>query len=360
MQNILLISHGDYDYDGRLRELMKVAGRMGNLYSFTRGTNAAEKNHSLFEGGNYLAFIKDAINFAKAIGDIDILILDNRRAIIPGLIIRQILSPGIVIQDCRELYISKEVKHFTGKAGCWFESIMIKKADIIICAGKKRAEVMRQIYSLPEEPVVYENVRSLQYTNADFDAYEKKYADIIRDDEYRIISTFGCNVERTNDVLIRNLDKINCKVRTLLVGDSSREDLAVIKKICEEKKLHNVEIINTVGQDELKWLINQCHIGVVNYHQKDLNNKYCASGKIYEFLYEGKPVITTTNPPLVEMCNKYHIGVADDGYADGINKIIEDYDLYVGNTKEFAKEHKVEANNEKALCQLMKRIERLQ
>ena len=38
-----------------------------------------------------------------------------------------------------------------------------------------------------------------------------------------------------------------------------------------------------------------------------MNNKYCASGKIFEFLYEGIPVVTTTNITLKTVCDEYNI-----------------------------------------------------
>ena len=69
-----------------------------------------------------------------------------------------------------------------------------------------------------------------------------------------------------------------------------------------------------MDQDHLKYFIENSQVGMVTYHQHDLNNKYCASGKIYEFLFEGKPVVTSTNPPLADFCGKYGIGIAEDNY----------------------------------------------
>lgn len=344
-KRVLLISYGDYDYDGRLRCLIDVFSQIGTIYCFTRGKTSYNKSSKVYNQ-SYIRFVFSAIKFAKAVGKIDCLVLDNRKATIPGLIIKKILHPSKVIQDCRELYILTEVKHLTGKIGCLFEEYMVKRADVVICANKERAHIMKRIYKLDMLPIVYENLRQLQYeSNETKKKAEEKLSQYIKEGEIRIISTSGCSVQRTNDVLVRNLDKVEKPCRLFLVGDSSPEDIATIKKIIKDKKLNNVEIVGRLNQSELKWLISKSHIGIVNYGQYDANNKYCASGKMYEYLYEGIPVLTTTNPPLLNICKKYAVGISDDQYADAINEIIANYDYYIFNVQAFINRFSIGSNN---------------
>ena len=118
--NIFLISDGNFDYDGRLRELYKVFSKMGTLYSITRGSEAQDDHHKLYTGG-YLGFIREAVKYGKSLDQIDLLVMDNRKSVSPGLILRKIKNPRLVIQDCRELYFIRDVKHFVGKVGCIIE-----------------------------------------------------------------------------------------------------------------------------------------------------------------------------------------------------------------------------------------------
>ena len=37
MKKILLISYGDYDFDGRLRELTKIFDNIGEVFGFSKG-----------------------------------------------------------------------------------------------------------------------------------------------------------------------------------------------------------------------------------------------------------------------------------------------------------------------------------
>lgn len=353
---ILLISYGDLEYDGRLRSLLGVFSKIGNVHAFTRGITPFNKMSRVFNC-SYIKFISESIKFASEINEFDWLVLDNRKATIPGLLIRKKFKSNLTIQDCRELYISREVKHFIGKVGCIFEKMMIKRADVIICANQERARIMKEEYALCKEPIVYENLRKLEYeSNEDKYKVKKKIDSILHEGEYRIISTSGCSSLRTNDILVNNIDKVKHKCRVYLVGVSTQKEIGLINDIVKFKGLSNIEIISNLNQSELKYLISKCHIGIVNYGQYDTNNKFCASGKLYEFLYEGLPVVTTSNPPLNRICKEGKIGCVDDEYYHGINEIIENYEGYVYRVKKYTEIHTTGENDKRFLIDLLKRI----
>ena len=188
---LLLISYGFLELDGRLRNLISVFRQMGELSTFTRGEKSVTQR-SVVCNSSYPLFIIRAVNYARKLGKIDVLILDNRKATIPGL---------------------------------------------------------------------------LTHT-------------------------------------------------------------------------------------ELKYLISQSHIGIVNYGQTDTNSKYCASGKLYEFLYEGIPVVTTSNSPLKRICDEEKIGVVDDRFADGINEVLRNYEFYKERVKAYTERVTVEDNNRKLICEI--------
>lgn len=355
----LLLSYGDYDYDGRLRELMRVFAGLGELHAITRGSAPLNGSHEIYQGAGYGGFIRAAVAYGKRLGPVDVLVLDNRKAVIPGLLLRAILRPGVMVQDCRELYLPNEVSHFAGKAGCFFEKLGIQRADVLICANQDRARFMQELYHLEREPLVYENLRRLEYSGGSArDAQAERFAGYLHEGELRIITTSGCSVSRTNDVLVRNLKRVKQPCRLFMVGEDPASDRQAIEQIIAEEGLENVEILGKLNQDELKYLISVSHIGIVNYHQKDHNNRYCASGKLFEFLYEGLPVVTTTNPPLKRLCDEYGVGASDDGYADAVNQVAADYPAYQARVKAFAQAHTVQENNDALKRQLQTEIER--
>lgn len=350
--NILLISYGDLDYDGRLRSLISVFERIGTVYSYTRGKDTYDKKR-VVSNTPYKTFIQNVVKYAEKFENIDILVLDNRKATIPGLIIQKKCCPKFVIQDCRELYLSREVKHFNGKVGCFFEKKMVRRADIVICANQERARIMQKEYGLTKEPLTYENLRQLQYESDEAkDKATEKFSKYINDDVIRIISSSGCSLGRTNDVLVRSLRNVNKKCKLFLVGNSESREEEIIRKITEEDNDNEVIILGQVNQTELKYLISRCHIGIVNYGQYDTNNKLCASGKLYEFLYEGIPVVTTTNPPLKRICDNAGVGIADDDYYNGINEIISNYEKFKDNVNNFTSRNTIKDNDSKLINEI--------
>lgn len=355
--NILLISYGDYEYDGRLRELVNVFESIGNLHFYSASSESRLKNQGIFPGGNYLKYVIAAVKYGLQFKNIDMIVLDNRKAVLPGRIIKRLANIKIMVLDCRELYFSKDVISISSKVGCYIEKSCIKKADIVISANKERAEIMQQRYHLAELPLVFENIRGLEFSSEmREDVLRKRFEPYIEEKEYRIVATAGCDIFRKNDVLVSNFNRVGEKCRLFLVGGSLPEDEKRIRSIVKSKNLKNVEILGRLKQDELKYLIAHSHVGIVNYNQDDFNNKYCASGKLFEFIFEGIPVVTTTNPPLKRICEENGVGEADDLYAEGINKVLANYESYQKNVREFAETKTVEGNNEQLKDSILTRL----
>jgi hypothetical protein len=344
--NIVLLSYRDFDFDGRLRELVKTFSMIGKVYSFTRSKTALEDNLSFFNGQKgYFNFINRAIAFVKSIKvSIDLLVIDDRRSIIPAFLIKLKYKPKHTVIDCRELYFFKEAKKFSSKIGCLIEKQGIIRSDIVIAANKERAELMYKHYRLKSMPLVFENIRKLSYSSpkSTSNSY-KKIEPYLMDDAFKIVSTAGCIIDRGTDILVKNFKNVTHKSHLFLVGNS--DDKSQIERIIFENKVFNVHILESITQSELKALLNYTHIGIVNYNQLDFNNKYCASGKLYEFIYEKIPVVTTTNPPLKRICDQYGVGIADDEYYHGINAILENYQFFKSNADAFSKNFTVESNN---------------
>lgn len=357
--NILFLSYGRYEYDGRQRELIKVCKQLGKTYYLTCAGEdyvPAEPEHICFRPagrGAYLAFIRRAVSLFEELGNIDVVFADNRKATVPALRIKK-KHPGVrIIQDARELYLRSEMTSFTSRVGCIFEEKLYKKADVIIAANDYRARRMQQEYALQEKPLVYENLRRLTYSpDADPAQLAQRFGDLLTGDGWRIISTSGCSLQRTNDKLVEAMARVQRPCTLFLVGGSTPQEKAAIEEIIRANDLHCVHILGQLGQNELKYLIDHCHIGIVNYGQYDSNNMYCASGKLYEFLYEGKPVVTTTNPPLLDLCRAWGVGEASDTYADAIDRVTGSYDDYCRRVQQAVQSMCIEDNNQKLVEEL--------
>lgn len=361
---ILLLSRGDFDYDGRLRELFQVFSRLGDLYAFTLGSTPQAERHTVYSGPafnrSYPDFIKTAVAYGRSVGPVDLLVLDNGPAALPGLLLRRRLRPRAMIQDCRELYLPKDCTSVKSRILCELEQAALRRADIVICANRERAEIMERISRLKHPPLVYENLRRLQYSSDSAPAEQAaRFSGYLHDGELRIFSTNGWSLARGTGDLIRALPRVRRNCRLFLAGGGREADRQALEEIIAEEGLDNVELLGNQNQDALKYLAGVCHIGIVSYGQAVLNQRYCASGKLYEFIYEGLPVVTTTNPPLKNLCDGEQIGVADDLYYNGINAVAENYDFYRKNAAAFGLRHTVEENNANLLRDLAERLDSL-
>lgn len=357
---ILLISYDHWKYDGRLRELVKVAKELGEVTYITRrsdGEEPQEENHILYTDHGYPAFIRFCCLQARRLGKADLIFIDNRKGILPGYLAKRICGARYVVQDCRELYDMKSAAGIPGKIGCVMEKIFTRHSDVVIAANPFRAKIMVKMFGLKKTPLNYENIRRLEYTEAGKQRQmEEENGDFFREKRFRIISTAGCDMSRTTGKLLEAMKELGGEYELLLVGENDEEDEILAGATIRELGLTNVKILPRMDQDHLKYFIENCQIGFVAYHQRDLNNKYCASGKIFEFLYEGKPVLASTNPPLKELCEKYGIGIASDDYVSAVRKLAGDYSRWTEQVDRFISRVHVEKNNHKLAEQIRKEL----
>lgn len=352
--NIFLISFGIIEYDGRLRELIKVCEKLGNVRYICR--TASEKqdmsgNMLLPEGISYFEFIKRVIWFYRSTSKkIDTLFLDNRKAIIPGRILKRMNANLKVIQDVRELYDIRSVTNLSGKIGSLIELLFNKKSDIVIAANAERSKIMKKMWSLKDDPLVFENIRKLQAVrqenNPTLDVLRSQLAN---NDKIKIIITSGCSSDRGTFCLLENRKKLGTNFEILIAGPCTPEEQFRLKEIesgTHAGKHPKITLLGMLNEYEMKEVVSYSQIGIVNYHKNDMNNLYCASGKVYEFVFENLPVVVTSNPPLSTLVNKYKIGVVDDNYIDGILEVSKNYDFYRTNVMNYARTISPQKNNE--------------
>ena len=358
---ILYISYDQYEYDGRGRELIRAAKELGEVTYITRAfgqEKPQEASHILYQDRGYSRFLLFVCEQAKRIGRQDVIFIDNRKGIIPGYLAKRLTGARYVIQDCRELYDRKSAAGVPGRIGCVVERIFTRHSDVIIAANAYRAKRMVKMFGLKKEPLNYENVRRLSYSSEEKrQQIEKECQGFFAEKKFRIISTSGCDLSRTTLQMLEAMKGLGEDYELLLVGESAEEDELIVKETIRGEGLTTVKIFPRLDQDHLKYFVENCQIGMVTYHQRDLNNKYCASGKIFEYLYEGKPVVTSTNPPLRDFCEKYGIGQASDDYEWAILKIAEAYERWQGQVKQFVRRVHVENNNHRLAEQIKKRLE---
>lgn len=338
---ILFISAANKQFDGRTRALLEILKSFAEVFEIT-STNGEdvykEREFLVHMNGSkgYLSFINKAISIGEKIGDIDCLFIDNRKATIPGIRLKRILNPGMVVYDARELYLKEEVNGISGKIGCHFEEKMISMADIVICANKERREIMLDKFKHKGTILVFENFRKLRFSeNADLEKIKAKYSEYFQKDAFRIVSTAGCELARGTKELILACNNLSYNYELYLVGCKDDSDRMEIEEMIRDLDIEHVNLVPRIPQDELKYFITQCDAGVAIYHKKNANNLYCSSGKVYEYIYEGIPIAVSDNPTLANLVNTYGVGVSGSDMRSVLEEIYHSYDRYKNNVDLF-------------------------
>ena len=357
---ILIVSNGFFEQDGRLRELVEIAQLIGEVHLISRSKIKAFENHYVYQSNsnNYARFVQFCRRVANNISNLTVVLADNRKALIPAWLIAKKFPNVSSVSDSRELYIVKDVKHLVGKIGCYVEKFCYKRFDVIISANEERARLMKMLYKLSEYPLVYENIRKLNYSSSvKVEDLKRKFEDyFIPNGSKRIISTAGYSFGRGGKKLIEEIGALGNGYSLYIVGGGTQEESIQYKKFITENKFDNIHDVGRLDSDELKYFIQNCDIGVVFYHKNDLNNKYCASGKVYEFMFEGVPLICSDNIPLVRVCKQYQIGVAGNSFSESAKEVAKNIDQYRQNIRGAIPLFDIENNRETLADQIKSRI----
>lgn len=362
---VLLITYNEIEKDGRLQELNRLCCMLGKTFTVSTSMSIQKsyvsKDKAVFlRSGKKIDYIKFMIfckKVMKKLNYIDLVFADNRAGIIPSFICKKIAHAKYIAYDARELYILKEMRRFRAIMGCVIEHITMKHFDVITCANNPRAEIMKKYYKLLQKPITFENIRKLEYKDLSFEECDDKFNEFFDNDYINLISTSGVLLERKADVLVNAVCRLGSEYRLIIVGYRNGSDQKVIDNILKKYPNNNITFLPWLSKSELKYIISKCDIGIVNYSKENTNSTYCASGKLYEFAFEGVPFVATSNPPLVEICDMYGIGIVDDEFENGIKHICLNYEQYKDKVKIFNTKFSVETNNKNVAKSIMNLIQ---
>lgn len=369
---ILLISYGIPEFDGRLRELVRVFKNLGELSIISRSQTKSTFDASEYDNwysfpvdktksrlGDIIGFYGFSRKVASTLKNIDVVIADDRMAIVPVMFAARKVGAKHIVHDAREFYRFHEVNHLIGKIGSIVELLFMRRFDLIICAGKERAEEMKTYYKLSSVPIVYENVRELSYGNeSNMNAARRKFEKYFKDnDKMRIISSNGLLLERQTDVLLNAFAELDDSYELYLAGAAPEHDRKVVESIINSKKLiGRVHFLGKLSEPELKYVVSSCQIGFVGYSMKTMNDRLCASGKVYEYVFEGLPIVTTINPPLNRFCNEHGVGISTENFSEAIRQITSKYDKYRAKVEVLRQNIRVSDLNNRLILQLREHL----
>lgn len=305
----------------------------------------------------YLHFYNKAIETIKAEKPDMVLLHDDFTAPVLRWLIKHHYK-GKILFDESELYIDEKKKINSLKdIGFRFlpycEEKYLKKVDALIAANKERAEIMVKIYDLPKFPIILENMRRLM-VEPDVAACDEKYGSLFRNGSLTVLYGGGVKKARRTLELAQAVKELGGGFNLIITGGGDPADIAELKTLMETTD--NIHYVGQAPRAEWKYLITKSDICVSIYAQDTPNNKYCASGRFYEGILEGIPVLATTNPPLKNACDQYGFGVATEDLKSGLIQLRDKFSLFKKNAEKFAVECKYEERVPRLAQQIAARL----
>ena len=210
------------------------------------------------------------------------------------------------------------------------------------------------------------NPKHLHYINNGIDveeldknkiAYQREDSDINDPNLKKIVYLGAINKANNVKTLIDAADKMRdmLNYRFFVYGDGAYR--AELEQYVKDKRIYNVVFKETrIPLEECAWVVSQATVNVMNY-EKGFGKWGVSSGKMFQYLAAGKPIVCNIDIPYGNVIEDNNLGVAHDidtpeEFAEAIQKLAEqpkdEYDAMCSRVREVAKrfDYKVLATEE--------------
>lgn len=336
---VMFIVYHDIRTNARSQEMLECAQKLGNevvLVSYSTPLNAQNVRCVVTGRGQrrYFPFIFSAIKAIIQNNPKVVILHDNYTSTILRWLYKN-RKDIFVIYDSSELYIDRKINSLNAIAAShmrYFEKKYLKHAHVVIAANEERAAIMKNYFQLRETPIVFDNMHRIS-DSFDNKILDEKYHHVFQEYKFFILYAGGISDKRRTFDLLNAVGTLGDKFKLIICGRASKQELKKLDDIIYKNKWGNIHYIGFVSRAELRYLLRKCHVSVSAFTQDSLNNIYCASGKLYESLFEGTPVLVSSNPPLKRLCQETGVGVSTDDFQFGILQLYNNYDMYCENVE---------------------------
>ena len=288
-----------------------------------------------YTGGikRYLAFLCELSKYLKN-NHYDYLIANDFYSAVPVLRHRKKFKK--IIYDAHELYIPNALSKMGLKSYIFYrlEKAALRKADGIICAQHERAVIMETHYKLLRTPTVVQNISKLDECNKKLpDDLENELNAFFKKNDITIVYAGKVRPDSKVEELLDLLEYNGKPYNVLIVGGG--ESLDSMKHNALQYKNINVFFTGALPFEMMGTVLKQCGIAYMYYPVSDLNNKYCAPNKLYEYASIGLPTVCNENPTIKELYENWGIGVCDSNIIKAIDVCSEKVEEYKQNCYKF-------------------------
>lgn len=238
------------------------------------------------------------------------------------------------IYDAHELLFFRRDEKVSLRTKFFFflEKKNISSASLVVTANAERCRIMKTIYKIHDVIFVL-NVSNIVDTKC-----------IVCNKKNIIVYQGVMSSERDIDFFINGQCFLKSKFYLKLIGGGPYL-LDLMNKVKMLGLQSSIIFTGRLNQYDLYQESCSARIGIITYPLTDLNNYYCSPNKIFEYAKMKIPMIVSTQPFLVSMIDKYHMGEVldirkgENEYVRLVEKITNNYDYYIEKMDEFLEDY---------------------
>lgn len=226
-------------------------------------------------------------------------------------VIKLVFPSAKVVFDCHEIIIDSR-NSIRERVFNFLESCFFNLYDVVITPNEKRKTLLRRYYKRHLPIIVIRNITE----NVCGNGFESEY---VSNKPLRFVYQGVISRGRGLESIINYFKEID-GVHLTFIGYGA--DVSWLE--LEVESISNIDYIGSIDRSLLYSRLSSFDIGVISYISKDLNNKYCAPNKIYEYTSCGLFIISSSQVTIEKEIVESNIGVvADYNIGDASNKIVE-------------------------------------
>ena len=340
--NILMILFGNIENDGRV---LRTIDTLKKKFDITIYSHCDQENFEINKtklikrkSPNYKKNFFELILFTVQLFKIffkkkyDIIYLHDFYLALPVKLI-SFFSSSKIIYDAHELIVPDKENKRNYKDYFFYllEKVSIKKFNLIIAANKERAMIMKKHYGLKKIPEIVKNIPRDTIKNKLLTrSYLEKKFEIFKNNKGLFFVYQGLiNPKRNIEKIVMNLSKIQ-NSQVLLIGSGNKKYIKYLKNLFIKNSVKNIYFFGDLDLKTLYSILNISDFGIISYSNTNLNNKYCAPNKLYEYALFNLPMITTDQILFKRTFEKYKIGMIHNeikNIQDETYKLINNHDI---------------------------------
>ena len=340
--NTLFIVYHDLNTEARSQEMLQLL----KLYGSTTVVSYCDFNHDVevkvySNRNNKKGIISFLLNGLVAIlKRPSLIMLHDEYPMILVPVIKLISPKSIIIHDSSELRLPFEndqkstIKMRIARLFRYVEKKYIKQCDIVISANQERASIMKDYYKLETMPLVFDNVHRID-CSYNLEYCDFKYGSLLDSNCFKALYAGGLADKRLSYTIAEQIGKLGAGYQLIICGLAENNGEKKLESIISGLNGCNISYIGFVSREELKYLLERVDVSISAFAMDTLNNINCASGKVYESLFVGTPLLTGINPPLVHLCDEYGVGVSTSDFGKGLIELQNNYLYYKTNVSNY-------------------------